>query len=127
MMPMEKYEMHYDDLIAGGVSPIVAKGAILKAGSGVQKRGAVLGRIGGTAEGADELKPVDSKNEDESKKPFAILADVIVDATDADQRISVYLTGEFNRNALTFGGTDTVATHEEALRDIGIFVKTTTV
>jgi hypothetical protein len=119
----ENYSIEYDNLMAGGVSPVVAKGVMLKAG-GVRVRGTVLGRVG-EEDGIDIVDVVNSTKTDGSEKPYGILADVAVDATTEDQRASVYLTGEFNRDALIFGGTDTVATHEPAMREVGIFVKTT--
>ncbi|MCY9511874.1 head decoration protein [Paenibacillus larvae] len=113
----EKYEMQYDNLIAGGVSPVVSKGETVKAG-GAYLRGTVLGRI---AEDG-KLVPVDSSKTDGSEKPFAVLAET-VDATKEDKAVAVYFTGEFNKDALIFGGSDTLDQHEVALREI--FVKTT--
>ncbi|MDT2231226.1 head decoration protein [Paenibacillus larvae] len=114
----EKYELKYDNLIAGGVSPVVSKGETVKSG-GVYLRGTVLGRI---TEGG-KLVPVDSSKTDGSERPYAVLAET-VDAKE-DKAATVYLTGEFNKDALIFGGSDTVDKHEVVLREIGIFVKTT--
>ncbi|AQT84158.1 hypothetical protein ERICIV_03434 [Paenibacillus larvae subsp. larvae] len=115
----EKYELKYDNLIAGGVSPVVSKGETVKSG-GVYLRGTVLGRI---TEGG-KLVPVDSSKTDGSERPYAVLAET-VDAAKEDKAAAVYLTGEFNKDALIFGGSDTVGQHEVVLREIGIFVKTT--
>jgi hypothetical protein len=106
-----------DNLFAGGVMPVVTDKVILKAGE-VYERGTVLGII--TADG--KAVKVNSANTDGSQKPYGILADT-VDATTEDRPAVVYLTGEFNGAALKFGGTDTVATHKMALRELGIFVK----
>lgn len=44
-----------------------------------------------------------------------------VDATGQATAGAAYLTGEFNRNMLTFGGTDTWETHLDAAREKGLF------
>ncbi|WP_322957932.1 head decoration protein [Providencia huashanensis] len=44
-----------------------------------------------------------------------------VDATEEDKVSIVYLTGEFNRRALVFGGADTADQYEEIARTQGIF------
>jgi Bacteriophage lambda head decoration protein D len=106
-----------DNLFAGGVMPVVTDKVTLKAGT-VYERGTVLGIV--TADG--KAVKVNSANTDGSQNPYAILADT-VDATTEDRPAVAYLTGEFNGAALKFGGTDTVATHKKALREIGIFVK----
>jgi hypothetical protein len=106
-----------DNLFAGGVMPVVTDKVTLKAGA-VYERGTVLGIV--TADG--KAVSVDSTKADGSQKPYAILADT-VDATAEDRDAVAYLTGEFNGAALKFGGSDTVATHKAALRELGIFVK----
>jgi hypothetical protein len=113
---IEKHEKQYDQLIVGSF-PTVMDGVTLKAGTSY-KRGSVLGII--TAEGKAVL--VDSSKADGSQNPYAILAED-VDATASDKVGPVYLTGEFNQNALTFGGTDTASTHNAALRNLSIFLK----
>jgi len=76
------------------------------------------------AAGSGKLVAVDSTAVDGSNVPYAILA-TATDATSADKVCGVYKSGEFNDNAVTFGGSDVVATHKEALRDLGIFLKAT--
>lgn len=126
---MPAYESQkYDDLFAGGVKPPTAIAIIVKSGSGILTRGTVLGKQDQLAEsdlyaGTPITVPVDSTKSDGSKEPYAILADVEVDATSKDVRAVAYTDGEFNRSALKFGGTDTIATHEGALRKIGIITK----
>jgi len=51
--------------------------------------------------------------------PYAILSED-VDASAAAVRSIGYLEGSFNERALIFGGTDTIATHREAMRDLGM-------
>ena len=75
------------------------------------------------AAGAGTYKLVDSASVDGSDVPCAVLASS-ANATDGAVVAPVYLTGEFNAAALVFGGSDTYATHKDALRKIGIFVKT---
>ncbi|MEN6568054.1 MAG: head decoration protein [Veillonellales bacterium] len=107
----------YDNLFAGNVADIVTDAGVLASGQNVV-RGAVLGKV--TATG--KLVLVDSTKTDGSQTIYAIAADA-VDATAADQPIPLYFTGEFNRAALTFGGTDTYAKHIDAAKAIGIFFK----
>lgn len=107
-----------DNLFAGGVQPVVTDGITIKLGENLT-RGTVLGVV--TASG--EAVAVDSAATDGSEVPYAILQED-VDASSAAAPGSIYLTGEFNESALTFGGTDTADTHRKKLREIGIFLKT---
>jgi hypothetical protein len=109
-----------DSLFGGSAMPIVADSMIIAAGQNL-KRGAVLGQI--TASGKGKL--VNSANTgaaaDGSETIYAILAEDVNATT--DKTAAVYLTGEFNENALTFGGADTSTTHKTAARKVGIFFK----
>ena len=107
----------YDNLFSGSAAKVVTDVGTLVSGQNVA-RGTVLGRI--TASG--KLTKVLSTATDGSQAPFAVAADA-VDAAAGDQPIPIYLSGEFNQAALTFGGTDTAATHMVAARNIGIFFK----
>lgn len=107
----------YDNLFAGSVSDIVTDVRNLEAGQ-VVTRGTVLGEI--TATGC--MCIVNSANTDGSNKLYAIAADG-VDATLGIQPVPIYITGEFNKNALVFGGTDTSATHLDYAKQIGIYFK----
>ncbi|GIO09662.1 hypothetical protein J31TS6_56900 [Brevibacillus reuszeri] len=126
---MPAYEsVKFDDLFAGGVKPPTAIAVIVKAGSGVITRGMVLGKLSQLGEsdlyaGTPVMTPVDSTKTDGSEVPYAILADGEIDATAKDVRAVAYTDGEFNREALKFGGTDNIAKHESALRNIGIITK----
>lgn len=106
-----------DNLFAGGVMPVVTETITLKSGVSYV-RGAVIGIV--TATGKATI--VDSTASDGSQTAYGILADD-VDATTEDKPAVVYLTGEFNEDALIFGGTDTAETHKLALRGMGIFLK----
>ncbi|MDQ0353034.1 hypothetical protein J2R98_002895 [Alkalibacillus filiformis] len=114
---MQIGSMSYQNLIAGGTMPKVTDGMTLKAGQ-VYPEGSVL-----ALDAEDKGVLVDSAGAGSVQNPYAILMDE-VDATDTDQRAAVYLTGEFNQDALTFGGTDTASTHKVAMRNIGLFLKT---
>lgn len=75
-----------------------------------------------SAAASPKAKAVDSTAVDGSQRPYAVLAEA-VDATSADKTAPVYLSGEFNEDALAFGGTDTIATHRAALRALNIYAK----
>lgn len=117
----------FDNLFAGlnETNPVAV--IVKKVGSGaVYKRGTAMGRIGQVAEGNEfsgtpNVTIADSSKADGSQVVYGILADPEgVDTTKGDVRATVYVTGIFNRDALIFGGTDKVATHEEAMKKIGI-------
>lgn len=114
---MELGNLTKDNLFAGSAE-VVTDAVTLKSGTSYT-RGTVLGVV--TASGL--AVAVDSSLADGSQTPYAILAED-VDASAADAPGAIYLTGEFNENALAFGGTDTADTHRKKLREIGIFLKT---
>lgn len=108
-----------DNLIAGNEVPILVKGITLLKNQGTLLRGTVVGIV--TASGL--AVTVDSSKSDGSEKAFCILTDDVITPADTDVKITGYTSGMFNRNALIFGGTDTVEDHELRLREIGIFFK----
>lgn len=123
---MPAYEIdNYDELIAGMVQPIVTQSIkIVTAVGALFTRGTVLARTGFTADGTWICTIVNTAAVGAPDKiPVAILADEEVDATAADQLATVYTQGEFNRAALKFGGTDTIATHEAALNNANLYTK----
>ena len=75
--------------------------------------------------GSKECKPVDSSLSDGSQSPYAILAEDVDTSLGAKQSVG-YMTGEFNEDALIFGGVDDKDTHSVALRDLNIHLKKTT-
>lgn len=103
---------------ASQVQPVVATAATVLSGEGVLKRGSVMGKVSLSG----KLKLVNSSEDDGSQHPYGILADD-VDATSADATGVIFLTGEFNSDALIFDGTDTASTHESEARKIGLFFK----
>jgi len=107
-----------DNLIAGTTHPVDIKGVTVLTGQGILARGTVLGIVTTSGKG----KKVDSSAEDGSQVADCILTDT-VDTTNGDVVTSAYISGEFNRGALVFGGTDDAADHEATLRTKGIFLK----
>lgn len=108
----------HDNLFAGHVQPVVAGAETITAGS--YTRGTVLGRISAS----DKCQICDSAAVDGSGDIYAILAED-TDASSGDVVAPVWYTGEFNKSALTFGGTDTAATRKQDARNVGIFFKDT--
>ena len=74
------------------------------------------------AAGSGKLVLSLSAAKDGSNVPYAIAA-ATVDASAADKGISVYLSGEFNEDALTLGTGHTVASIRDGFRDKGIHLK----
>lgn len=110
-----------DNLITSTKFPIVTKDITLLKNQGVLARGTVLGIV--TASKLAVI--VNSANTDGSQAAKYILADEVDTGTEAAENTpaTVYETGIFNSNALTFGGTDTADTHEATLRSLSIFLR----
>lgn len=107
-----------DNLFAGNVMPVITDSVTLKGGS-VYLRGMVVG-----LDGTGKASIVDSTKADGTESPYGIVTDNI-DATDGDVSAVLYLTGEFNADALIFKDTDTIEKFKTKLRNIGIFAKKT--
>lgn len=106
-----------DKLLAGDY-PAVTDVVTVLSGQ-VLTRGTCLGKI--TASGKHVI--CDSAGTDDGRRaPVAILAEAC-DATGGDKQAVIFLSGAFNQAAVTFGGTDTAATHRAALRDLNIYLK----
>ena len=104
-----------DQLIAGNLKLVTDSATI--SGVAAMQRGAVLGRV--TATGKYILCL--SAAVDGSQTPAAILVDYY-DGTEAIG--GVYLMGEFNGSALTFGTGTTLANCKVPFLNCGIFIKT---
>ncbi len=102
-----------DNLHAGDY-PIRGKKAVLVAGT--YKRGHLLGKI--TASGKFNVSL--SAASDGSQTPYAICAEDIVLAGDGE--VMIYLSGDFNQNAMTFGTGHTAASVYDGLRDLNIYL-----
>ncbi|MGE7113241.1 head decoration protein [Lysinibacillus sp. NPDC047702] len=107
-----------DSLIPDTSFPVQTGGVKLAKGQGVLLRGTVVGK---NTDGV--FVPANSAS---SIAPYGVLADDVdtggEDAT-TDIVAVVYVSGPFNREALIFGGSDTATTHEETLREKGIYLK----
>lgn len=119
----ERIEAGYDNLLGGGVQPMVAKGIFIQ-GGGVYKRGTVMALVS-SDNGVETLTPVTSGGAGALSDPYAVLADVEIDTANGPVAASVYLTGEFSHRGLIFQGTDTVDTFVSAMREKGMIVKIT--
>lgn len=106
-----------DNLIGGSDIPALTKVVTIKSGAGELPRGRVLGKI--TTGG--KCVSVDSTKSDGSQVPYCVLVRP-VDATSADVAAEVYISGIFNREALSFGGTDNAALHADALRNLNMYL-----
>lgn len=74
------------------------------------------------AAGSGEYAICNSAAVDGSQFPVCVAAEAM-DASLAARNISVYITGVFIETSLIFGGSDTIATHKNALRDKNIYVQ----
>ena len=108
-------QFDYEPILAGDLQRVTTP-VTLKAGQ-VYKLGSVLG-----VDKTGLCSLVDSTKNDGTQNLFAVLAET-VDATEADAAAGAWMTGEFERARLIFGGSDTWKTHEKAARDVGIFFK----
>jgi|SRR6185437_6689047 len=114
-------EAYIPDQLIAGRFPLVTDSVTLTniSSTGALKRGTVLGVI--TASGKYGIAL--SASADGSQTPNAILADD-ADPTGGDVVAGIYLSGEFNTNAMTFGTGITIANSKATLRDASIFLKT---
>ena len=113
-------ETHTPDNLIAGTTQLVSRAVTVAAGASLP-RGAVLGKI--TADGKYKLS--DSVSRDGSETPSVVLAEP-VDASAADvTHAAVYVKGEFNENALTFGSGITADSARDDLRGVGIYIKST--
>ena len=74
------------------------------------------------AAGSGKYKLVNSANVDGSQNPVGILCEATTSLS-KDVYAAVWLTGDYIQDYLVFGGSDTYATHKEALRKLCIFLK----
>lgn len=110
-----------DGLIAGTQVPVLVEGVTIASGQGLLRRGTVLGVVTSTGKSV----AVNKAASDGSQNPRSILTDDI-DATTEEVKTTAYISGEFNKNVLSFGGkTDKAADFELELRKLGIFLNNT--
>lgn len=109
---MQKLDEFKPDNLIGGYMHQSTEQVILKSGS-VYKTGSVLAK---TVTG--ECVLVDSSTA--NKIIYGILAHE-VDASSSNESGVIYLSGEFNKRALVFGGTDTWEQHYDEARKLGLY------
>lgn len=106
-----------DNLIAGDF-PVVSGEEIIVSSESLS-RGAILGKI--TSGG--KYKLTNQLSSDGSENPKAILAKN-TDASGGDvTNTPVYLSGEYNQDVISLGGTTTAASVKDALRALSIYLK----
>lgn len=104
------------DSLHAGDFPIRTRKVTLVSGQNLT-RGALLGII--TTGGKYTLSA--SASSDGSQTPKAILAED-TDASGGDKQCVVYISGDFNQDAVTLGTGHTVASVLEGLRDLNIYL-----
>ena len=112
-----------DNLIAGNDIPLVSESGTIRSGQGALKRGTVLAiSTGTTGDGKLVILGTAATPTTETLTAYGILADD-VDAT-TDAVAEVYVTGQFNKNALIVKAEYTIKTEDlMALRDGGVLVE----
>ncbi|MCD8139316.1 MAG: head decoration protein [Planctomycetaceae bacterium] len=108
--------MEYQNILAGDF-PRSTLPVTLTAG-----RKYAAGAVVGKATSDSRCTLVDSSKSDGTENVYGVLLHD-VDATDGDALGVISLTGEFNRNHVEFGGSDTWETHFEEARRLCIFFK----
>ena len=115
MAMQETHTTTVDNLFAASqIMPVVADSMMVKTSQGVLKRGALLDKDG-------TLCKVDSGKTTISAV-YAVLAE---DVDTGDKVAAVYLTGEFNEDALSFNAENSaaVADFKPSARQVSIFFK----
>lgn len=104
-----------DNLVAGNHDLLISRKVTIPTGQTNLKRGALLGKI--TASGKYVLSL--SASADGSQTPDAVLA-YDVGTTTADTEALIYVRGDFQAGAITYGTAHTAASVREGLRAKGI-------
>jgi hypothetical protein len=114
-------EVNAPDNLIAGFSDVIPIPITVVSGEGELSRGSVLGLITGT----ETYALINSAGTDDGRRvaTYAVILAEDIDATDDDVVTVGYDTGEFNENAVVFGGTDVVATHKAVLQAKGIYLK----
>lgn len=105
-----------DNLIAGNYPRVTDRETMLT--PQVNARGSLMGRI--TASGKIILSLAAAG--DGSQVPTGILVND-ADANAADTEEDIYLSGEFNQDAIIYGAGHTAASVKDGLRDLNIYIK----
>lgn len=121
MDPKFSSETYTPDRLLFNTDGVRTGGDVLLTGNGVLARGTVLAR---DSANGNKLVPVDSASATASvTEAVAILADE-ADTSSGDVEAEIYWAGEFNEDQLTFGGTDVSDTHRDAMRKVGLYMRT---
>lgn len=118
-MPLTTETFAWKNILAGDF-PLVSTEVTVLSGQNL-----VIGTVVGKITASAKVVILDSGNADGSENIFAVLSEP-VDASAGDVVGPAFITGEFDSSKMVFGGTDTVATHLVAARDLSIFFKKTT-
>lgn len=116
LQPKFTTESYTPDRLHAGDFPIRTLDVTIASGQNLT-RGALLGKI--TASGKYVLSLAAAI--DGSQTPVAILAED-VDATGGDKSGIVYISGDFNENAITYGTGHTADSVRAGLRDLNIYL-----
>ena len=107
---------HYDELIVGTAVPVLTKNVTLKGVTASYKRGTLLALVNG------KYEIVDSTASTGAEKASAVLAHD-TDLTGADVVVTVYISGQFNREKFIVAQTaDNATAHEEVLRAVNFYL-----
>lgn len=119
VQPSVQTETYVPDRLIAGITQLVTEVNHTLASGQNLARGALVGRI--TANGQLTLSLAAAA--DGSQTPYGILADDFNASAGALSNVAVYVAGEFNERAVTFGTGHTAASTRIGLRDRGIFLK----
>ena len=111
-------ETYTPDNLVAGTTQLVTDSVTIASGENIV-RGAVLGKV--TADGKFKVSLAAANDGSETAN---VIAAQDADASEGDvTNVVVYIKGEFNANALTFGTGHDAASVKPQLRDVGIYIK----
>jgi hypothetical protein len=111
-------KMEYDNLIAGD-TPTKTMEIVIKNPCEF-KRGYVIGKTED-----EDFKLVDSTATDGSENPIGIITDDIKVEDGETKTTTMYISGDFSRRRVVFGGTDTYENHESSMAKVGLILRRT--
>jgi len=117
-IPSSSVEVFAPDRLIGGDKKLVTDTVTIASGQNLQ-RGALLGKVAASGKYVLSLAAAS----DGSQTPNCILVDG-ANASGGDVTAGVYLEGEFNVNAVTFGAGHSATSVRDGLRALGIHLKT---
>lgn len=127
-MPNPQYPYQFSDSftpdrLVAGVTQLVSKPDCILVSGQTLNRGALVGKITDTGSAnVGKLTLSLAAATDGSQIPYGILADYY-DASGGDVTCAIYVKGEFNQNAITFGAGQTAAALYDTLRLKDIWLK----